>query len=73
MNVSPEVLITSLFTRDSSTPITWIVFSQDETCILGVLCVTLRDNTERPETVDLGSNVIAGTGLGIILRKQSLC
>lgn len=33
---------------------------QEETCILGTPCVTLRDNTERPETVRLGSNVLAG-------------
>ena len=34
---------------------------QEETCILGVPCVTLRDNTERPETVEVGANVLAGT------------
>ena len=34
---------------------------QEEACILGVPCVTLRDNTERPETVEVGSNVLAGT------------
>ena len=33
---------------------------QEETCILGVPCVTLRDNTERPETVEVGSNIVAG-------------
>ncbi len=33
---------------------------QEETCILGVPCVTLRDNTERPETLEVGSNVLAG-------------
>ena len=33
---------------------------QEETCILGVPCVTLRDNTERPETVDVGANVLVG-------------
>lgn len=33
---------------------------QEETCILGTPCVTLRDNTERPETVRLGSNILAG-------------
>jgi UDP-N-acetylglucosamine 2-epimerase (non-hydrolysing) len=33
---------------------------QEEACILGVPCVTLRDNTERPETVEVGANVIAG-------------
>ena len=34
---------------------------QEEACILGIPCVTIRDNTERPETVDIGSNIIAGT------------
>lgn len=34
---------------------------QEESCILGVPCVTLRDNTERPETLDIGSNILAGT------------
>jgi UDP-N-acetylglucosamine 2-epimerase (non-hydrolysing) len=33
---------------------------QEETCILGVPCITLRDNTERPETLAVGSNVLAG-------------
>ena len=34
---------------------------QEEASILKVPCVTLRDNTERPETVEIGANVIAGT------------
>jgi UDP-N-acetylglucosamine 2-epimerase (non-hydrolysing) len=34
---------------------------QEETCILKVPCVTLRENTERPETLEVGSNVLAGT------------
>lgn len=34
---------------------------QEETTALGVPCVTLRDNTERPITVEEGSNVLAGT------------
>lgn len=33
---------------------------QEEACILGTPCVTLRDNTERPETVDVGANRIVG-------------
>lgn len=34
---------------------------QEESCILGVPCATLRDNTERPETVEVGANVLTGT------------
>lgn len=34
---------------------------QEETCILGTPCVTLRGNTERPETLAVGSNLLAGT------------
>jgi len=34
---------------------------QEESCILGVPCITLRDNTERPETLEVGANVLAGT------------
>lgn len=40
---------------------------QEESCILGVPCVTLRDNTERPETVEVGANVVVGTDPARIL------
>jgi UDP-N-acetylglucosamine 2-epimerase (non-hydrolysing) len=33
---------------------------QEETTYLGVPCITLRDNTERPVTVSLGTNVLVG-------------
>jgi len=45
---------------------------QEESCILGVPCVTLRDNTERPETVDVGSNVVAGTNSESVARYVSV-
>lgn len=34
---------------------------QEETTALGIPCITLRENTERPITVDEGTNVIVGT------------
>jgi len=34
---------------------------QEETTVLGVSCITLRENTERPITVEMGTNTIAGT------------
>jgi len=34
---------------------------QEEGCILSVPCVTLRENTERPETIEAGANILAGT------------
>jgi UDP-N-acetylglucosamine 2-epimerase (non-hydrolysing) len=42
---------------------------QEETCILGVPCVTLRDNTERSETLEVGSNILAGTDPSKILES----
>ena len=45
---------------------------QEETCILGVPCVTLRDNTERPETLEVGSNIIVGTKREKILEGVKL-
>ncbi|MFA9424742.1 non-hydrolyzing UDP-N-acetylglucosamine 2-epimerase [Natronorubrum sp. A-ect3] len=40
---------------------------QEEACILGIPCVTLRENTERPETLTVGANVLVGTD------PQSIC
>jgi UDP-N-acetylglucosamine 2-epimerase (non-hydrolysing) len=34
---------------------------QEETTSLGVPCVTVRENTERPSTIKVGTNVLAGT------------
>jgi len=50
---------------------------QEETCILKVPCVTLRDNTERPETIEVGSNMLVGTrpnnmvnGVNLMVEKE---
>jgi UDP-N-acetylglucosamine 2-epimerase (non-hydrolysing) len=41
---------------------------QEETTALGVPCITLRNNTERPITVDEGTNTIAGQDPEVILQ-----
>jgi UDP-N-acetylglucosamine 2-epimerase (non-hydrolysing) len=41
---------------------------QEESCILGVPCVTLRENTERPETIEAGANMLAGYRQQDIIR-----
>ena len=40
---------------------------QEETTILGVPCLTLRENTERPITIEIGSNQLVGTDTQAIL------
>lgn len=47
---------------------------QEETTILGTPCVTVRENTERPVTVESGTNMIAGTKTETIkdaIRRQT--
>ncbi len=41
---------------------------QEETTALGIPCLTLRENTERPVTVELGTNTIVGTDTQKIVR-----
>ena len=41
---------------------------QEEACILRVPCVTLRTSTERPETAQVGANIVAGYRPKDILR-----
>lgn len=46
---------------------------QEEACILGVPTVTIRDNTERPETVEVGANRLAGTtSQGIVAAASEM-
>jgi UDP-N-acetylglucosamine 2-epimerase (non-hydrolysing) len=44
---------------------------QEETTVLGVPCVTLRDNTERPVTVTQGTNVVVGTSTRKIVQAAT--
>ena len=41
---------------------------QEETTALAIPCVTIRENTERPITVELGNNILTGTSREGILN-----
>ncbi|MFA5142604.1 MAG: UDP-N-acetylglucosamine 2-epimerase (non-hydrolyzing) [Candidatus Omnitrophota bacterium] len=41
---------------------------QEETTALGIPCITLRDNTERPSTITVGTNILAGNDTVKIVR-----
>ena len=42
---------------------------QEETTALGIPCLTLRENTERPITVQMGTNVVVGTDTNRIVSE----
>ncbi len=42
---------------------------QEETTFLGVQCLTVRENTERPVTIEVGTNQLCGTDLPVVARK----
>jgi UDP-N-acetylglucosamine 2-epimerase (non-hydrolysing) len=42
---------------------------QEETTFLGIPCLTMRSNTERPVTVELGSNQLVGLQRDIIIER----
>jgi UDP-N-acetylglucosamine 2-epimerase (non-hydrolysing) len=44
---------------------------QEEATVLGVPCITLRNNTERPITCEMGTNVVVGNDPEQILRHAS--
>lgn len=48
------------FWKDSACLLTDSGGLQEETTALGIPCLTLRENTERPITVDIGTNVLVG-------------
>jgi UDP-N-acetylglucosamine 2-epimerase (non-hydrolysing) len=44
---------------------------QEETTALGIPCLTLRENTERPITVEMGTNVVVGTDTAQIVAAAN--
>ena len=43
---------------------------QEETTYFGIPCLTMRENTERPVTVDVGTNVLCGVDPELIVQKS---
>ena len=54
--------------RDAKVVLTDSGGLQEETTALGVPCITIRENTERPITVELGTNILAGCSRDGILH-----
>lgn len=42
---------------------------QEETTVLGIPCITLRNNTERPATVEQGTNLLVSTDKKKVVKK----
>jgi UDP-N-acetylglucosamine 2-epimerase (non-hydrolysing) len=55
--------------RDATLVITDSGGIQEETSFLGVPCLTVRENTERPITVALGTNVLVGRDVSRMQRE----
>jgi UDP-N-acetylglucosamine 2-epimerase (non-hydrolysing) len=55
--------------KDASVVLTDSGGLQEETTALGVPCITVRENTERPVTVDEGTNVLVGTDPARIVQE----
>ncbi|NPA62947.1 MAG: UDP-N-acetylglucosamine 2-epimerase (non-hydrolyzing), partial [Methanococci archaeon] len=45
---------------------------QEEACILKIPCITLRDNTERPETVKVGANILVGDNKEKLIKSVEI-
>lgn len=70
-NLSKNVILTDpigyidflALTKNAGLVITDSGGIQEETTFLGVQCITVRENTERPVTVEIGTNQLIGTDL----------
>jgi len=61
------------FWKDAKVVLTDSGGLQEETTALRIPCVTIRENTERPITIALGTNVLAGTTKDGILKAYRQC
>ncbi len=42
---------------------------QEETTYLGIPCITLRENTERPVTIEVGTNIMVGSDTDLVISE----
>lgn len=76
LNASPRIIVTDpvgylsflQLEREASLIVTDSGGIQEEACVLQVPCITIRENTERPETIDVGANMLVGTSQERILK-----
>ena len=62
--VSPQGYLNFMYlVKNSFAVITDSGGISEETTVLGIPCFTMRDNTERPETIAIGTNVLVGTSI----------
>lgn len=67
--ISPLAFKEALFLwKDATFVLTDSGGLQEETTALGVPCITLRDNTERPVTIEYGCNILGGTKKDSIIK-----
>lgn len=67
--IDPVTTFASMaFERDALTIVTDSGCIQEEACIFNTPCVTVRENTERPETIYIGANFLAGFDKDTIVR-----
>ncbi len=43
---------------------------QEETTFLGIPCLTMRENTERPITIEIGTNILCGSNVETVVQKS---
>ncbi|WP_178917288.1 non-hydrolyzing UDP-N-acetylglucosamine 2-epimerase [Natronomonas gomsonensis] len=68
--VEPEDFLSFLLLEDrAAAVVTDSGGVQEEAAVLGTPCVTVRDNTERQETVEIGANRLAGTDPDAIVQS----
>ena len=78
-NISENIILTEpigyidflALTKNSGLIITDSGGIQEESTYLGIQCITVRNNTERPITVEVGTNHLIGTDLNSVEKCAS--